>query len=284
MAYTISTPAADVAWRPDHYAFQPGDVLPEALILQTSTVAGEIQGDAPSLRVAYITDDTADFVVEGQPIDESSPELSEALIYTSKASMLLRITSEQWQQPQTPDQLAQSVARAVQRTADTAYVSQAAPVGPLVAPSAGLLNTTDIVDGGEVADSLDALIALIAELESNLATPSHIIMGPQAWAALRSFKVGTDFNVSLVGAGVNDAELRLLGLPLIVTNALTDSYAGLVVDQTAIVSAVSTINVSVSEHTYFASDSVGLRCTWRFGHTVPRGERLGKFLVSGGGS
>ena len=94
---------------------------------------------------------------------------------------------------------------------------------------------TDIVDGGEVADSLDALIALIAEPESNLATPSHIIMGPQAWAALRSFKVGTDFNVSLVGAGVNDAELRLLGLPLIVTNALTDSYAGLVVDQTAIV-------------------------------------------------
>ena len=284
MAFTISTPSSDAGWRPDHFAFQPADILPTALILQTSTVAGEIEGDAPSVRVAFIGDDEADFYAEGDPIDEGHPELSEALVYTSKASMLLRITLEQWLQPQTASQLSQSVARAVQRTADTAYVSQAAPVGPAVAPSAGLLNTAGIVNGGTVSDSLDGLIALVAELQSNLAEPSHIILGPQAWAALRSLKTADGYNTSLLGAGVADTQQQLLGLPLIVTNALADSLSGLVVDMTEIVSAVGAVRVAVSEHTYFANDSVGLRCTWRFGHTVPRPERLGKFAVAAPGS
>ena len=284
MAYTISTPTSDAAWRPDHFAFSPGDILPEALVLTTSTVAGSIEGDAPSVRVAFITDDTAKFYAEGDDLDEGQPTLAEALIYTSKAAMLLRITVEQYEQAGTAGQLAQSVARAVQRTADTAYVSQAAPIGPLVAPSAGLLNWPGIIDGGEIADSLDGLISLIADLESNLATPSHIVIGPQAWAALRQFKIADTYNQSLLGAGVNDAVPRLLGLPLVVSNALTDSYAGLVIDRSAVVSAVGPVKVSTSEHTFFTADSVGLKCTWRFGHTVPRPDRIGKFSVAAPGS
>ncbi len=89
------------------------------------------------------------------------------------------------------------------------------------------------------------------------------------------------FNLSLVGADVNDAQQQLLGLPLVVTNALTDSSAGLVVDRTEVVSAVGSVQVAVSEHRYFDSDSVALRCVWRFGHTVPRGNGLGKFTVAG---
>jgi HK97 family phage major capsid protein len=284
VAFTVSTPTSDAAWRPDHFAFAPGDILPEALVLQTSTVAGDIEGDEPSVRVAFITDDTAKFYAEGDPLDEAQPTLAEALIHTSKAAMLVRITTEQYLQPQTPNQLSQSVARAVQRTADAAFVSQAAPIGPAVAPSAGLLNWPGVVNGGTVSDSLDAIIELIADLESHLATPSHIVIGPKAWAALRTFKVGSTYNQSLLGAGTQDAVPRLLGLPLIVTNALADSYAGLIVDRSAIVSAVGPVKVSTSEHTYFANDSVALRCTWRFGHTVPRPNRIGKFTIAGGGS
>jgi hypothetical protein len=43
--HTISTSAG--AWRPDVYTFAPTDVVPDALILQCSTVAGEIEGDEP---------------------------------------------------------------------------------------------------------------------------------------------------------------------------------------------------------------------------------------------
>ena len=110
------------------------------------------------------------------------------------------------------------------------------------------------------------------------------MIGPQAGAALRQFKIADTYNQSLLGAGVNDAVPRLLGLPLVVSNALTDSYAGLVIDKSAVVSAVGPVKVSTSEHTFFTADSVGLKCTWRFGHTVPRPDRVGKFSVAAPGS
>ena len=70
-----------------------------------------------------------------------------------------------------------------------------------MAPTAGLLNTTGIVDGGAVSASLDALIDLVAALQVNLATPSHIVVGPLGWAELRKLKQSaTANNVSLLGA------------------------------------------------------------------------------------
>jgi hypothetical protein len=53
---------------------------------------------------------------------------------------------------------------------------------------AGLLNVTGTVDGGAVSDSLDALVDLIAILQTNLATPSHILVGPLGWSELRNLK------------------------------------------------------------------------------------------------
>ena len=177
MAFTVATSNSASAWRPDTYSFLAADVLPDALILQCSTVAGEIIGDAPSLKVAYITDDDADFVSEGSPIPEGDPTLSEAVVFSSKVSKLLRITSEQYRQAGTPAQLAASAARAVTRKADQAFISQAAPVGPAVAPSAGLLNVAGIVDGGAVGTNLDALVDLIAELQVNLADRATSLSG-----------------------------------------------------------------------------------------------------------
>ena len=109
---------------------------------------------------------------------------------------------EQYRQPNTPAQLAQSVARSVTRRADLAFLSETAPTAPAVAPTAGLLNTTGIVDSGAVSASLDALVDLVATLQVNLATPSHIVVGPLGWAELRKLKQSaTANNVSLLGAG-----------------------------------------------------------------------------------
>ncbi len=57
----ITTAGSGGAWNPDGYAFAPTAVVPQALILQTATIAGEIEGDAPTLRVAFVGDtETAD--------------------------------------------------------------------------------------------------------------------------------------------------------------------------------------------------------------------------------
>jgi HK97 family phage major capsid protein len=278
VAFTVQTPNSASAWRPDHFEFAPVDVVDDAAIIQTSTQAGSIEGDAPSVRVAFVDDSTAENVSEASTFTEAQPSLSEALIWTVKIGQLIRISREQYLQPQTPAQLALSVSRSIVRKSDKNFLTQVAPVGPATSPAAGLLNWPGIVDGGTVSNSLDGLVDLVAELETNLAMPSHVVVGPLGWAALRKLKIGTAFNSTLLGSGTEDAVPMLLGLPVIVCKAITD-LSGLVLDRRAIVSAYGVVSVRTSMDRYFDSDSVGLQANWRTGHTVPRPNRLGKFVV-----
>jgi hypothetical protein len=139
MAFTVQTPTSAAAWRPDHFEFAPADVVGEAAIIQTSTRAGEIEGDAPSVRVAFVDDDDAENIEEAADFTESQPALSEALIWTTKVGQLVRISREQYMQPSTPEQLSASVAKSIVRKADLNYLTQAAPEAPATAPAAGLL-------------------------------------------------------------------------------------------------------------------------------------------------
>ena len=54
----------------------------------------------------------------------------------------------------------------------------------------------------------------------------------------------------------------------------------LVIDRSAVVSAVGDVQVATSSDVYFASDSVGLRCTFRFGATIVRPDRVASFGVT----
>ncbi|MBF6101442.1 phage major capsid protein [Nocardia cyriacigeorgica] len=273
---TTNTPSG---WHPEPVYFAPQEVLPEAAILQASNVAGAVSGDAVSVRVPFVADDEAGFTAEGSEIPESDPDLAEALVHTAKITQLVRLSREQYSQNGTAEQLAASVSRALTRKADLAFLAQVPPTAPAVAPVAGLTQTAGIVDGGTVAGDLDALVDAIAALGMNEAHPSHIILAPDSWAELRKLKAATDSNVSLLGAGTSDAQAMLLGLPVIVANAMP-SLSGLVLDRNAIVSAVGQIEVATSDQVYFTSDSVALRATWRTGHVVVRPDRIAEFTVT----
>ena len=255
-------PPVQRAWRPDTYTFAPTDAVPDALILQCSTVAGEIEGDEPTLRAAYVDDDQAQFTAEGDEIPEGEPVLAEVLVHPAKVTQLVRLSNEQYGQTNTASQLSASVSRAVTRRSNEAFVAEPAPTGGAVAPVAGLVNVAGVVDGDDVSQSLDALVDLVAQLQDNVATPSHILVDPLGWGELRKLKVGgANTNQSLIEAGVTDAVPMLLSLPVIVDPAVPD-YSGVVVDQRAVVSAVGQVKVATSEHQYFSSDSVLLRATW----------------------
>ena len=275
----ISTLTSSKAWAPDHNVFNPANVVPEALILQHTTVSGVIEGDAPALRVAYVTDDNAQFTVEGAEIPEAEPGLDEVLVHTAKITQLVRLSREQYFQDGSAQELSTSVQRAIIRKADQAFLTQAAPTPPAVAPPTGLINIDNIIEGDAVASNLDPLVDLVAELESNGGTPSGIILDPLAWAALRKLKTGTGSEVGILGAGTNDSEKLLLDLPVTVSNTLT-ANSGLVVDNTAIASAVGPVNVATDESVYFTSDSVALRATWRIGWSAARPNRIGAFTVT----
>ena len=276
---TETTLTSARGWSPDVTGIAPEDAIPDALVLLTSTVAGHVEGDAPAVRVTYVDDAEADFVGEGEDIPEADPDLAEVLVYTGKVAQLIRLSREQWVQDSTSGLLSSSVERAVTKRANLAYLAQVAPTPPAVTPPAGLLNVSGIVNGGAVATNLDALVDLVATLEDNDGTPSHWIMSSTAWAKLRKLKTGTGLASSLLGAGTSDTAKMLLDLPVLVTPAMTAS-TGMLVDKSAIVSVVGDVMVAQSEHAFFTSDSIALRCTWRFGQNVVKPNRIGKFTVS----
>jgi HK97 family phage major capsid protein len=83
----------------------------------------------------------------------------------------------------------------------------------------------------------------------------------------------------LLGTGATDAQPFLLDLPVIVSSA-APANSGLVIDRTAVVSAVGQVQVATSEHAFFSSDTIAVRCIWRFGANIVKPNRIGKFTVT----
>lgn len=92
-------------------------------------------------------------------------------------------------------------------------------------------------------------------------------------------KARTGSNQSLVGAGAYDPQRRLLSVPVL-TSAAVPAETLLVVDKSSILSTYGQVLVSTSEHAYFASDSIGLRVTWRFGAKIVDTSRVVKLTIT----
>jgi hypothetical protein len=75
--------------------------------------------------------------------------------------------------------------------------------------------------------------------------------------------------------------MMVLGQPVLKSRFIT-AYGGLVIDSSAVVSAIGPVSIGVSEHALFAKDSVQLRATWRIGWGVTRPDRIGKFTTEPG--
>lgn len=276
----LNTPNTSQAWSPDLTTFPAADVIPDALVMATSTVAGRIDGDAPQVRVPYVEDDTAAFTAEGAEIDQANPVLSEKLVSTGKVATVVRVSREQFVQQGTSGMLSDSMRRSVIKAANTAYLTQTPPLSPDTTPPAGILTDDDIETAGtDVADDLDPIVDLVATLESNGATPSGILLAPSTWAALRKIKTGTGSAQNLLGAGTQDATAALLGLPVSVDSAVP-AGTGFIYDRSAIVSAVGPVEVATSDDVYFTSDSVAVRCVFRFGALLVRPDRVGTFEIA----
>ncbi|MFD7075237.1 phage major capsid protein [Nocardioides sp. NPDC059952] len=275
----LTTPEADAAWRPDEATFAAADAIPKALVLETSTVAGFVDGDAPKVRVAWVDDADAGFVPEGDEIPEAVPDLAEAVIATGKIAQLLAPSNELFGQPGASNALADSVERAVTKAANFAYIQQPDPGVIDQTPPTGILNQGIVALATPVADTLDPLVDLQATLAEAGGNPTHMVVSPTAWASLRKIKRATGSAESLLGVGADDAQRVLLDLPVLVSSAVP-AGTGLIVDKAAIVSAVGDVKIARSEHAYFAADRMGLRCTFRFGAKVVHPDRVGSFTVA----
>lgn len=268
---TIKTTNTPDSFSPDQVVIPAAEAVPEALILRASTVVTRtLDGDAPVARIPWVNDADAQFVAEGNFMEAATPETSEVIVGTAKISQLLRVSREQWHTNPAGQLLSASTTRAITNKANDAFLAQATG-GPV--PLTGIINTPGIITGDPITTNLDPLADAVAQIENNHGQPGIIIANPLAWGALRNLKTGSEANTNLLGAGTNDTDKRLLGVE-VVTSAAVPEGQMIVVDPTAIASAVGPFEVFQSEHQYFEYDSIAIRATWRIGWAVQHADRI----------
>lgn len=273
MTTPFSTPDSAKAFHLDVKGVAPKDVIADALVLQTSTKAGNVEGDEPAVRVPFVSlEDQPDFVPEGDPIAEADPDDTEVVIHTGKVAVLVPISREQYGTEDTASLLSDAVRDALIRKANRAYLAQAAPSSPAVTPPAGLIHQSlGTVTGTVQGNDLDPIVDAVALVETAGGTASHILASPQSWAYIQKLKDGND--VHLLGAGTQAGPRTLLGLPVLVDRDVPD-WQLIVLDRRAILSVYGSVLVARSDDFYFNQDSIAVRATFRFGAKVSDTDRV----------
>lgn len=261
--------------------FVYNEAVPDALIANplVATVAGEIEGDAPRVRVPYIkTDPTSGFVKEGADITDGGGELDEVLISTGKIATVVKQSNESASFETASQLIAAGVSRSIITSADNAFLNNAknedtdAQNGPV-----GILNTEGIPAIQTTGEGIvDAVADAKAAIGGNGGIPTAIVANYAVEAILRKLKT-TDGRGLLIDP-VEAGELSIHGLPVIVNRAMPNNTL-LVVSAGEIVAAVGTVNLAVSTDALFTSDSLIRRATWRIGAKVIHPNRLAKLTI-----
>lgn len=262
---------------PDQTTIEPLQAIPEALVLTQTTVSGTVQGDQPSVRIAYVDQDPdPEVVAEGGDIDAKDPKLSELVVNTQKVGIITVVSNEAYSYTNATRLLGNSLSRAIASKANRLFLQNAAPAEGQTGIT-GLANYPGIIDGGTITDRLTPLIDAIATIATNGGTPTAILAGYDAWAWLLKLAYA-DGTPQISPDVANSPTPQLYGLP-IVLNAQMPANTLIVIDRTQIVSAAGNVVTAVSSERYFEKDSVGLRVTFRFGYGILRPNRIAKLTT-----
>lgn len=263
------------------------EALQEALILTQAVRGPVIEGDAPMLRIPYVSESPdAEIVGEGLAIDEKNPVLSEITVGTKKIGILIVVSREAMYAEGVSMMLTDDMRTQIRRKADAMFLHNtptasyaAVPEAGLAAYAepAGLVNTPGIVDGGNITDSINPLLETLGTLGDNGAAPSAIIMSYGTWAKL--LQISDANGRPLVARDVANSPTPVLyGIPVIL-NSQAPASTLIIVDKTQIVASCNGVNMASSDQRYFERDSLGMRITMRLGWGVIRPNRIAKLTI-----
>ena len=134
----------------------------------------------------------------------------------------------------------------------------------------GILRASGIATGTLDLTDPDSLIDGLAAAQGNKVTPSHWVMTSASFAALRKLKVGeTDARYLFDPATIqNGTELRLLGLPVILTDNIpavsTKNRVALIDFSKVVVARDVNAEVKILDQTFGDYDSIGIRVVSRW--------------------
>lgn len=252
--------------------------IPQALIFTASNVMGNIDGDAPSLNVAYIsTPAAAAIVAEGEEITAANTQLTTVRVHTRKIATLQLMSNETKGSQPIVSMLSDGLIRQVTAKADAIFLQNTAKTDDDATP-VGIFARTDLTDGGTITTTLDPIVTAMAAVSTAGGTPTHIIMSYGTWAKLLLLKY-TDGRPMIAPTVADSPTPILFGVPVILNNqAPADKIA--IIDRNEIVSAVGTVNLAKSEDRYFEKDSYGVRVTFRSGWNIIHPTRLATIAVN----
>jgi Phage capsid family len=183
----VITPTSPEAWALDVLGLATEQTIPQSVLIQATTKAGQVEGDDVFVRVPMINlDADTGFAPEDNDIPEADPDLSELVIATGKVAVLVRISPEQLVQPAASEVVSAEIKRSVLKKVDWALLQQPASVAPATFPPAGLI--AHATDGGTVEDNLDSVIDVVAGIEAVGGSCTNIIAAPDAWASIAKLK------------------------------------------------------------------------------------------------
>ncbi|RUP03701.1 MAG: phage major capsid protein [Mycobacterium sp.] len=134
----------------------------------------------------------------------------------------------------------------------------------------GILRASNIATGTlDLADP-DSLIDGLATAQSNKVTPSHWVMTPASFAAIRKVKVGTGDRRYVIEPSTiqNGVSFQLFGLPVIITDSIpaasTKKRVALVDFSKVVVARDVDSEVAILDQTFGDFDTVGIRAVSRW--------------------
>ncbi|BBX11121.1 hypothetical protein MNVM_02020 [Mycobacterium novum] len=242
----------------------------------TFLAAGPVVLDSSSpVRVPRITSGvSAGFVAEGAQITDGDVGFDEVTLLPSTLKglkVLVRLSNELIRtsvvglEAVLRTRLVTDVANAL----DTALWDGAGTTNSVK----GIFKASGIATGTlDLADP-DSLIDGLAKAQGNHVSPSHWVMTPASFAAIRKIKVGTTDKRYVIDPNTiqNGTDLRLLGLPVIVTDRIPNSgtapgkaRVGLVDFSKVVVARDVNAEVKILDQTWGDYDSIGIRVVSRW--------------------
>ncbi|MEE1296963.1 MAG: phage major capsid protein [Bifidobacterium sp.] len=257
----------------DDKAFPPAQAIPNALILSQTTVSKPIEGDAATLRVPYIsTDSAAAIVAEGEEIEKGGAQFSVLNIKTRKVAVIETITNEVYSESEVRRMLTDSMAQAITDKADAVFLQNTATDAATNGAPIGIFNTVGAVDGGTITDALDPIVTALGKVAANGGSPTAIILNHATWSQLLLLKFSD--GRPMIEPSVADSPTPMLyGIPIVI-NKMAPNNALAIIDRTDIISAVGAVSLSGSDQRYFESDAYAIRGTFRSGWGVIHSDRL----------
>lgn len=147
----------------------------------------------------------------------------------------------------------------------------------------GILRQTGIQTGTLDLTDPDSLIDGLAVAQGNKVTPSHWVMTAASFAAIRKVKVGTTDKRYVIDPNTiqNGTDLRLLGLPVIITDNIANTgtapgkaRVGLIDMSKVVVARDVNAEVKILDQTWGDYDSIGIRVVSRWDTALLQSEAV----------